>query len=326
MGWEQPQAVSLPLCITKSVAKTHCGDQTPFVLSGGEEGAEALDPHQPAGGSSPDSPMMAWTRTESCVRRMRVGRLPFLGWGETTREHLPQDHHHPQPLARGPRHSHARGVPLSHPRRALAPQHASPDLLVETLQIILLLQEGQVEVQVVSGGRDLQRAVLQLGMQTARLSPGTHHIPPGSRRMQHPRVTLPFAPNPPGSRIPGGRCHSVPKHCPHMEKPRHPPPQPGGTLGRNMEPQAGKRQSKGVPAAAGLLGNPWQEAELLPEAPLSQPGCNQGRIRLLPGLVPSPGQMNHLCLRGPSLRDLPRHLARPGMPQTGANPTGMSPG
>lgn len=52
---------------------------------------------------------------------------------------------------------------------------ASPDLLVETLQVILLLQQGQVEVQVVAGRGDLQRAVLQLGMQTA----GMRHEPPG---------------------------------------------------------------------------------------------------------------------------------------------------
>lgn len=52
---------------------------------------------------------------------------------------------------------------------------ASPDLLVETLQVILLLQQGQVEVQVVAGWGDLQRAVLQLGTQTA----GMRHEPPG---------------------------------------------------------------------------------------------------------------------------------------------------
>lgn len=34
----------------------------------------------------------------------------------------------------------------------LGTPRASPDLLVETLQVILLLQQGQVEVQVVSGG------------------------------------------------------------------------------------------------------------------------------------------------------------------------------
>lgn len=74
-GQEQPWAVPFPLPITKSPTKTHRGDQTP--PSGG--GCEPPDQHQPGGGNSPDSPMMAWTRTESCVRRMRVGRLPFLG-------------------------------------------------------------------------------------------------------------------------------------------------------------------------------------------------------------------------------------------------------
>lgn len=41
-------------------------------------GSDLPAPGQPGGRSGPDSPMMAWTRTESCVRRIRVGRLPFL--------------------------------------------------------------------------------------------------------------------------------------------------------------------------------------------------------------------------------------------------------
>lgn len=75
MVWEQPWAVLVPLSTTKSPAKTHRRDQTP-------QGSKPPDTHQPGGRSSPNSPMMAWTRTESCVRRIRVGRLPFLKWGK----------------------------------------------------------------------------------------------------------------------------------------------------------------------------------------------------------------------------------------------------
>lgn len=75
MVWEQPWAVLVPLSTTKSPAKTHRRDQPP-------QGSKPPDTHQPGGRSSPNSPMMAWTRTESCVRRIRVGRLPFLKWGK----------------------------------------------------------------------------------------------------------------------------------------------------------------------------------------------------------------------------------------------------
>lgn len=88
MGWKQP-----------SLSQKAWPKLTAEAKPPPSRAVELLE--QPGEGSSPDSPMMAWTRTESCVRRIRVGRLPFLRWRKTQCECLQWDHHSPWLLAHG---------------------------------------------------------------------------------------------------------------------------------------------------------------------------------------------------------------------------------
>lgn len=125
---------------------------------------------------------------------------------------------------------------------------ASPDLLVETFQIIFLLQQGQVEVQVVSGGRDLQRAVLQLGKQTARLSPCAHHRHPSILGHARTRAEPTRRPQP-------GAGRQVPP-CPRAghtgRHPGNPTPARWQVEGETRSPRLGKGRARAVPLPAGV--------------------------------------------------------------------------